>query len=50
MCEWKIRLAPVEYSNSNIFKTFEIFKTSSKDCLEWSNKDGKALSKMLSTK
>ena len=25
-------------------KTFEIFKTSSKDCLEWSNKDWKALS------
>ena len=32
------------------FTKFEIFKTSSKDCLEWSNKDWKALSKMLSIK
>ena len=32
------------------YKTFEIFKSSSNDCLEWSNKDWKALSKNLPTK
>ena len=32
------------------FKTFKIFKNSSKDWLGWSNKDWKALSKKLPTK
>ena len=32
------------------FKTFKIFKNSSKDWLGWSNKDWKALSKNLPTK
>ena len=33
-----------------IFKTLEIFKNSSNDCLEWWNKDGKVFSKKLPTK
>ena len=44
-----IRLAQLNIQIET-FKTFEIFKNSSNDCLEWSNKDWKALYKNLLTK